>query len=220
MRDSSRAGRILVHLAVALVTLSVGACTPFDDVMVALFGRSMRSQPSLDPYENPRPAPEGSVPFAAANFPAGPDQLNLGQAERGPMPPPMEPADLLQQNPVVMELENPVEATQGSLARGQELYDRYCVTCHGTQGIGSEAPIADVHPTVSAYDLAGQTVQNYPDGYIYGMIRVGRGLMPPYGHAITHFDRWNVVNYVRQLQQAYNQRQAAADGGAGQSGSE
>jgi hypothetical protein len=38
------------------------------------------------------------------------------------------------------------------------------------------------------------------DGYIYGMIRVGRGLMPPYGHQVAHFDRWNIVNYVRQLQ--------------------
>ena len=32
------------------------------------------------------------------------------------------------------------------------------------------------------------------------MIRLGRGLMPPYGHQISHFDRWHVVNYVRQLQ--------------------
>lgn len=220
MRDSSPVSRILVHLAVAVVTLSAGACTPFDDVMVALFGRSMRSQASLDPYENPRPAPEGSVPFAASNFPAGPDQLNLGQAERAPMPPPMRPADLLQQNPVVMELENPVEATEASLARGEELYVRYCAVCHGDRGIGAEAYIADRHPVLSAYDLAGQTVQEYPDGFLYGMIRVGRGLMPPYGHAISHFDRWKVVNYVRQLQDEHNQRQAAADGEAGQSGSE
>ena len=24
--------------------------------------------------------------------------------------------------------------------------------------------------------------------------------MPPYGHQIGHYDRWHVVNYVRQLQ--------------------
>jgi len=24
--------------------------------------------------------------------------------------------------------------------------------------------------------------------------------MPPYGHQISHYDRWHVVNYVRQLQ--------------------
>jgi mono/diheme cytochrome c family protein len=32
------------------------------------------------------------------------------------------------------------------------------------------------------------------------MITVGRGIMPAYGHQIAHYDRWNVVNYVRQLQ--------------------
>jgi hypothetical protein len=30
---------------------------------------------------------------------------------------------------------------------------------------------------------------------------VGRGLMPEYGSRISHFDRWNVINYVRQLEQ-------------------
>lgn len=220
MRDPGRAVRVVLHAAVVLVTVGLGACTPFDDVMVAIFGRSMRSQPSLDPYENPRPAPEGSVPFAAANFPAGPDQMNLGQPEEGVRPPPMQPADLLQQNPVVMELENPVEATDASLARGEELYTRYCAVCHGDTGIGAEAYIADRHPVLTAYDLAGETVQGYPDGYLYGMIRVGRGLMPAYAHAIGHFDRWNVVNYVRQLQEEYNQSQAADGAGDQNGGSE
>jgi hypothetical protein len=37
------------------------------------------------------------------------------------------------------------------------------------------------------------------DGYIFGMIRNGRGLMPPYNR-IEELDRWDVVNYVRALQ--------------------
>jgi mono/diheme cytochrome c family protein len=44
-------------------------------------------------------------------------------------------------------------------------------------------------------------VAAYSDAYLYAMIRVGRGLMPEYGSRISHFDRWNVINYVRQLQQ-------------------
>ncbi|HEY4671765.1 MAG TPA: cytochrome c, partial [Gemmatimonadaceae bacterium] len=35
--------------------------------------------------------------------------------------------------------------------------------------------------------------------YIFGMIRNGRGLMPPYNR-IEEMDRWDVVNYVRALQ--------------------
>lgn len=190
----------VLHLVVALLTAGVTACTPFDDAMVAIFGRSMRSQPSFDPYENPRPVPENSVPFAAANFPSGPDQLNLGQAEAGEFPPPFTQADVVQQRPVVVEMENPIPATAESLQRGEELYTRYCTVCHGNQGVGAEATIADVHPVLAAFNLSGEVVQGYADGYIYGMIRRGRGLMPSYAHAIGHFDRWHIVNYVRRLQ--------------------
>ena len=37
------------------------------------------------------------------------------------------------------------------------------------------------------------------DGYIFGIIRNGRGLMPPYNR-IEEPDRWDVVNYLRALQ--------------------
>ena len=37
------------------------------------------------------------------------------------------------------------------------------------------------------------------DGYIFGMIRNGRGAMPSYNR-IEEMDRWDVVNYVRALQ--------------------
>ena len=39
----------------------------------------------------------------------------------------------------------------------------------------------------------------HSDGYLYGMIRNGRGLMPSYNR-IEHMDRWDVVNYIRGLQ--------------------
>jgi hypothetical protein len=40
--------------------------------------------------------------------------------------------------------------------------------------------------------------------------------MPPYGHRITHFDRWHIVNYVRELQREAGQTPGVAveEGGA------
>jgi mono/diheme cytochrome c family protein len=42
------------------------------------------------------------------------------------------------------------------------------------------------------------------DGWIYGVVvnaqEMGKGLMPRYGDKIRGMDRWDVVNYVRQLQ--------------------
>jgi mono/diheme cytochrome c family protein len=98
-----------------------------------------------------------------------------------------------------------------SLARGEELYLRFCVVCHGPDGVGANAYIAEKHPLLPAYNLSGAQVAGYSDQYIYAMIRVGRGLMPAYGPRVTHYDRWHVVNYVRQLQRNAGTFQAQAD---------
>jgi len=191
-----------LRFALAALALMVTgtACSPLDDAMVMVFGRSMRDQPSLDPYEQTLQPPEESVPFAAGNLTAGPYEFNIGQPERG--------ADIpevtnLQTGSFAAELdaiENPVPADETSLARGEEMYLRSCAVCHGEAGIGAEAYIVDVHPTVTAFNLSGPRVAGYSDGYIYGMIAAGRGLMPAYNHQISYFDRWHIVNYVRTLQ--------------------
>lgn len=77
---------------------------------------------------------------------------------------------------------------------------RFCVVCHGPDGVGVNAYIAAYHPSLPAYNLSGAQVAGYSDQYIYAMIRVGRGLMPEYGSRISNFDRWSVIAYVRQLQ--------------------
>jgi hypothetical protein len=46
---------------------------------------------------------------------------------------------------------------------------------------------------------------------MYGMIRVGRGLMPDYGYRVTEFDRWRIVNYIRTLQAQFDAGQAGGD---------
>lgn len=72
------------------------ACTPLDDAMVAIFGRSMRDQSSFDPYENPLTAPEGTVPFAAGNLEARAGEVNLGQPEGlKDVPPPFTQLDMV-----------------------------------------------------------------------------------------------------------------------------
>ena len=199
MRSSLMARALLA----ALVIMSVGACKPLDDAMVAVFGRSMRDQRSFDPYEHTVSPPPNSVAFAAGNLPSAPWVINLGEPE-GLVIPPFTEADVAAVgvgSAVVQGLVNPMDpADPRSLERGQQLYMRYCVVCHGPDGVGANAYIAEKHPMLPAFDLSGPTVAGYSDQYVYAMIRVGRGLMPEYGSRVTNFDRWNVVNYVRQLQ--------------------
>ena len=211
---SSSMSRALVAM-LAIVALS--GCKPVDDVMVLIFGRSMRDQRSFDPYENTRPSPENSISFASGNYPLEFGVVNVGQPEGADVPR-FTQADLGVPGVgalVVQGLTNPLDRTDPrSMERGEELYMRFCAVCHGDDGVGANAYIADKHSTLPAYNLSGAQVAAYSDQYLYAMIRVGRGLMPEYGSRITHFDRWTIVNYVRELQlQAGNTPGSDASGG-------
>ncbi len=188
------------------LALLVGpGCTAMDDAIVAIFGRSMRDQPSVQPYQNPLNPPEGSVPFAAGNYPAAVGQFGMNQAEGSAVPVPVTPAMVLQAGnpeaiPEINQLQNPVASDAASLARGQEVYNRACVPCHGEAGAGGGSVAAAA--AVLGRSIIEDESRAFTDGYLYAIIRVGRGAMPGYGHQVAHFDRWHVVNYVRQLQGA------------------
>ena len=200
MYSRRRRARLLVAMALFGGAAS-GSCVPLDDFMGDVFGRSMRDQRSFDPYEKTLLPPEGAVPFSAGNYAAGPHDVNLGQPDAGAgVPPPFTQEEMAARPELVDTLTNPVPPTSGSLARGERLYERVCVVCHGPDGAGTTGYIFEVHPAMAAYPLGGEAALARSDGYIYGMIRVGRGLMPAYGHQIGNYDRWHVVNYVRQLQ--------------------
>ena len=194
-------------LVAALALMVTTGCKPLDDTMVAIFGRSMRDSRSFDPYENTMMPPENSVSFSSGNFPGAPGEVNIGQTESVDVPhfTQVDMNPIGTGNEIVQGLVNPVPRDdEWGRARGEELYLRFCAVCHGETGIGAQAYIADKHPILPAYNLAGPQVQGYTDQYLYGMIRVGRGLMPEYGSRITHFERWAIVNYVRDLQDGSN----------------
>jgi hypothetical protein len=50
-----------------------------------------------------------------------------------------------------------------------------------------------------AIGAGSNAANNLTDGYIFGMIRNGRGIMPPYNR-IEEPDRWDIVNYLRTIQ--------------------
>jgi mono/diheme cytochrome c family protein len=204
MRSGVIVRRLMQTAVCAMALTTLGACKPLDDTMVFIFGRSMRDQRSFDPYENTRPAPENSVAFAAGNYTAAFGEVNIGQPIEGADLPPFTQNDLGTPgvgDAVIQGLVNPLDPSDPAvLERGQELYLRFCVVCHGPDGVGANAYIAAYNPVLPAYNLSGAQVAGYSDQYIYAMIRVGRGLMPEYGSRISNFDRWSVIAYVRQLQ--------------------
>jgi mono/diheme cytochrome c family protein len=109
---------------------------------------------------------------------------------------------------VAAGLVNPLRGNAEAVARGQLMFDRACSVCHGPAGAGDGQVVKKAvgrdgkeyarfpyAPAINGAATAGRS-----DGYIYGVIAVGRGMMPSYGERLTHADRWAVVEYVRELQ--------------------
>jgi mono/diheme cytochrome c family protein len=91
---------------------------------------------------------------------------------------------------------NPTPVSPASLENGRKYFTINCAVCHGLDGKGTGTA---VKYGMAAIDITGAMTQGRTDGYIFGMIRNGRGLMPTYNR-IEEMDRWDVVNYVRVLQ--------------------
>jgi hypothetical protein len=117
--------------------------------------------------------PEGSVPIDGGEAPVS----NIVDAE----------ADVLV---------NPVEPDLLSLMNGRLLFETYCAVCHGHTGL-ADGPVSKVF--LGVLPLVG-LARVRSDGHIYTTIRYGRRRMPSYGR-IPSPDRWDIVNYVRYLDQ-------------------
>lgn len=117
--------------------------------------------------------------------------------------PPLRAMSVAQQD----ALPNPVPASLSSLKKGELLFQRYCAICHGPEGAGDgpvagapfgEGPFGMVLPIGGPLSVA----KNLSDGHIYTTISIGsfggRGRMPSY-QRILHQERWDIVNFLREV---------------------
>jgi len=96
-------------------------------------------------------------------------------------------------------LENPRHLAPGDIKQGQKLYSSYCSVCHGPGGRG-DGPVRFMLRTPPA-DLTSHRVVLMKDGSIYGTIRNGTQIMPSYGDALSPAQRWQIVDFIRDVQQ-------------------
>lgn len=175
--------RFTRSVAIAVLPLAFGACTWFTD---------FKRQPAIEPWEPvsqndadtttpPRGAPLHSVPLSGV--PAASYAISYGRF------------------PVTIDsfsvIPNPIAADERSVANGRLEYQINCSMCHGFAGTGgADSPLMK-YGFLKA--LTDASAMGRSDGYIWGMIRNGRGAMPSYNR-INQYDRWDIVNYVRALQ--------------------
>ena len=140
-------------------------------------------QPELEAGTAARPPVAGSVPTTGVE-------------------PPMS-SRLTERIKTGLRVRNPVEPTPQSIQNGEGLFRIYCAMCHGEQGRGDGQMVGKVVPSS---DLHTERIRNQKDGYLYATIRSGGLVMPTYQHALSTAERWDLVNYVRHLQQQEAQR--------------
>ena len=165
--------------AFPLLVLSLSACSWFTD---------FKQQPKLDPWETAadtiamRGNPQGSVSIygsAAPGFAYG-RAASIGAVDS------------------MSAIANPVPADERSIRAGGQLFQINCSVCHGALGAG-DGPVTRFRYPAMPIGAGSKAATQYSDGYIFGMIRNGRGLMPPYNR-IEEPERWDIINYLRALQ--------------------
>ncbi len=150
-----------------------------DDLIAAVpWFAVMHKGLAIQPFKMPLQPAEGSVPVTGTEPPLLVIPQNL---------------------PAIDRLTNPTQRTAESLETGKKYYDIFCLPCHGVGGAGDGKVNEKLLVTPS---ILTPRARGFTDGYLYAIIRHGRGIMPGYGEGIRGEDRWHVVNYVRQLQGA------------------
>jgi len=94
-----------------------------------------------------------------------------------------------------IEVLNPLDSSEVNISKGKELYNIYCISCHGEKGAGNGV-------LVQREKFLG--IPNYKDrdvnaGTIYHVLIHGKNLMGSHSSQLTYTERWQVVQYVQQL---------------------
>ncbi len=104
---------------------------------------------------------------------------------------------------------DPQAEFNASVERGRRVYGIFCVSCHGPSGAG-DGPVAKRGFPPPPPLPTGKSVQ-MKDGQLFHILTWGQGSMSPLAAQLRRPQRWDVINYVRSLQQAAQQSQPPAD---------
>lgn len=101
-------------------------------------------------------------------------------------------------------IDNPYPITEEGLARGEDLYNKFCGICHGEKGDGVGYLVSDdnpnaVYPAAPANFLLDQFL-NASNGRYYHAIMYGKNVMGGYADKISYEERWEVIHWIRALQ--------------------
>jgi len=171
--------RVAACAVVALGIVSMNA----GEAKAFPWSTDMMNHQSIKPQEKTTPFPKRSVPVSGI------------------------PSAEWEDRDATEELINPISATPDSLKKGKMLYKIYCAACHGMTGRAESEVAKRGMPATDLTDDGAQV--DITEGWIFGTITFGSGIMPPYGRAgdqdgeargsndLSVEERWHVVNYIK-----------------------
>jgi len=194
--------RLVVLLLTAHCLLLTAACR-----------RDMQDQPKVIAYrENKffkdgsgsRPLVEGTVPrgylhqdrefyFGKKSVTGSSTAANSTGQQPGA---PTSPSEMFPDDVVTF----PIEINRKVLDDGQERYQIFCSSCHGTTGYGDGiiARRGFNKPPPASYHQ--DRLRQAPVGHFFDVITNGWGAMPSHAAQIPVEDRWKIIAYIRALQ--------------------
>lgn len=166
-----------VRCRLALLLILTIACES-DQVLAFPWNRDMAEQPAVQPYTQPMPLPPaGTLPLDG--------EWPVSRFDQALLP------------------TNPAAGDAAATERGKKLYGIYCAPCHGDAGRGGGPVSARFAPPP---DLTLPAFRRRADGYLYEVIRAGGVIMPAFAESLAPAERWEVVNYLRKLQEVGTER--------------
>jgi mono/diheme cytochrome c family protein len=96
------------------------------------------------------------------------------------------------------ELTNSFKASAETLARGQQLYETFCLVCHGASGQG-DGTVIPKFPNPPSFSTSKS--KELSDGEMFHIITLGRNDMPSFAAQLSWEDCWQVITYIRSLQE-------------------
>lgn len=101
----------------------------------------------------------------------------------------------------------PVSFDVVSIANGAMVYERYCVECHGLQGMGNGIKSRTLSTKLPDLMIEPHIIEHTP-GDFYNWITYGMKNtdMPGFAEKLSENERWDLINYIHALSRGYQAR--------------
>ena len=100
-------------------------------------------------------------------------------------------------------MKNPLPMSDADVSAGNEIFLKYCSTCHGKTGEGNGPASASLDPKPENFK---ETQASLDDSYLFWRISEGGAMepftsgMPPWKSVLKEEQIWQVIAFIRSLQ--------------------